>query len=306
MPVKDGAQFLAASITDIEANVLADDEILVIDDGSKDETGKILKAWANRNASVRVITTKGGGLVEALNLGVSEANNEWVARFDVDDRYVDSRILEQRKAISNGCSAIFCDYKFNDPKGNKLGVIPTAVNAHATVVSLLSSQRTPHPGVIFNRKAVLEAGGYRKEDFPAEDISLWLRLAKTGKMISIPQILLEYRLSKHSVTAKNRLSAKLRTIQLVNEIGISEDHIFYCLNNWRTIFENYSDMSYSAERRLLLYRDLNKGLQFIAKSESMGKQKREILYHLLNDKKTIKAFSHLLVEKTQRKIYREY
>ena len=125
-------------------------------------------------------------------------------------------------------------------------------------------------------------------------------------MISIPQILLEYRLSKYSVTAKNRLSAKLRTIQLVNEIGISEDHIFYCLNNWRTIFENYSDMSYSAERRLLLYRDLNKGLQFIAKSESMAKQKREILHNLLNDKKTIKAFSHLLVEKTQRKIYREY
>lgn len=306
MPVKDGAQFLAASITDIDANVLADDEILVIDDGSTDETGKILKAWAKRNALVRVITTPGGGIVEALNLGVIEAANDWVARFDVDDRYVESRILEQRKVISNGCSAIFCDYRFNDPKGNNLGVIPTAVNAHATVISLVSSQRTPHPGVIFNRKAVLDAGGYRKEDFPAEDISLWLRLAKTGSIISVPKVLLEYRLSKNSVSAQNRFVAKLRTTQLVNKIGISKSHIDFCFDNWSTLFRNYSDMSYSAERKLLLYRDLNKGSQFITKSDSRIRQKREMLSSLLNDKKTFKAFSHLLVEKTQRKIYRAH
>lgn len=304
MPVKDGAQFLAASITDIDANVIAGDEILVIDDGSTDETGKILKAWANRNSLVRVITTQGGGIVEALNLGVIEAANDWVARFDVDDRYVESRILEQRKAISNGCSAIFCDYRFNDPKGNNLGVIPTAVNADATVISLLSSQRTPHPGVIFNRKAVLDSGGYRKEDFPAEDISLWLRLAKTGSIISVPQVLLEYRLSKNSVSAQNRLVAKLRTTQLVNEIGISKSHFDFCFDNWSTLFRNYSDMSYSAERKLLLYRDLNKGYHFITKSDSRVKQKREMLFNLLNDKQTFKALSHLLVEKTQRKIYR--
>lgn len=304
MPVRNGAPFLPKSIYDIETNTLDCDEILVVNDGSTDDTAKILNEWSKRNNKVRVLTTQGMGLVNALNLGVSEASNNWMARFDVDDGYSFNRITEQRKVISNSIAAIFCDYQFNDPKGNRLGVIPSAVNEHATALSLISSQRTPHPGVLLNRKDVLSVGGYRKEDFPAEDISLWLRLSNLGKITSVPQVLLYYRLSKQSISAQNRMSAKTRTSQLIKEIGISKDHIDYCLKEWHEVFNDYSKMSFSSERKLLFYRDLKKSVQIITYNDSSKKQLKEIEGYLLRDAGSYRALSYLLAGKMQRKIYR--
>lgn len=304
MPVKNGAQFLSTSIRNIESNVLPDDEILVINDGSTDGTSQMLMAWSIKNKRVRVLNSSGVGLVSALNLGISEAENKWIARFDVDDQYTNSRIAEQRKLIENPTAAIFCDYRFHDPRGKPLGVIPSAVDADATAVSLISSQRTPHSGVIFNRESVLAVGGYREKDFPAEDISLWLRLAKESRIVSVPQILLEYRLSKNSVSAENRSLAMTKTTHLIRQIGISKKHIIACLQNWPEQFLDYSGMRYSSERKLLLFRDLQKSVGIFKGNASLHRETCQIAHNLLKDPQSIFGLKNLFVGKTQRMIFR--
>jgi glycosyltransferase involved in cell wall biosynthesis len=304
MPVKNGAQFLSTSIQNIESNVAPDDEIIVVNDGSIDETSQILKSWARRNTNVRLLDSGSRGLVSALNLGISEAENKWIARFDVDDEYSDSRIAEQRKLITQSTSAIFCDYRFHNPSGKSLGVIPSAVDADATAVSLISSQRTPHPGVIFNRESVLEVGGYRKEDFPAEDISLWLRLAKVGQIVSVPEVLLEYRLSKNSVSAENRALALSKTNQLIRQIGISQKHINACLETWIAQFQDYSGMSLPSERKLLFYRDLQKSGAVFKDYEFLQREMRQIVFELIKNPQSINGVRNLMVGRVQRKIFR--
>jgi glycosyltransferase involved in cell wall biosynthesis len=304
LPVHNGQHFLFTSMRDIESNLQGADEILVVDDGSTDDTPKVLRKWAARNTQVRVITTPGLGLVNALNLGIREASYDWVARFDVDDRYSPVRIHEQRNLISDSVSGIFCDYQFNNPQGRYLGVIPTAVNAHATAMSLISSQRSPHPGVMFNRKVVLEVGGYRQMDFPAEDISLWLRMAKVGKLLSVPKVLLEYQLSKSSVSARLRNEAKHRTNQLLKEIGIDRNHVDYCAKNWSQIFDEYSKLTNSGERKLLYFRDLDRNIKMNAGDMSNNKEIRAIAKTLLRQSEIPKAFGVLLTGKTQRTLFR--
>jgi glycosyltransferase involved in cell wall biosynthesis len=304
MPVRNGAQFLSTAIRNIESNVAPEDEILIVNDGSNDETLQILERWSRRNAKVRLLDSGGKGIVSALNLGISEADNNWIARFDVDDEYSDSRIEEQRKLIDESTTAIFCDYRFHNPSGKHLGVIPTAVSADASVVSLISSQRTPHPGVIFNRESVLEVGGYRKEDFPAEDISLWLRLAKVGQIVSVPEVLLAYRLSKNSVSAENRAVALSKTNELIRKIGISQKHINACLQMWVEQFEDYSVMSFSSERKLLFYRDLRKSIAIFNHSESTQKELRHIALELIKDPHSINGVRNLAIGRTKRKIFR--
>ena len=304
MSVRNGAQFLPNSIKDIESNVFDDDEILVINDGSSDDTEKLLENWAKNNSQVRVITTEALGFASALNLGLKEATNDWIARFDVDDRYPQNRLSVQRSLISDEISAIFCDYEFWSETKESLGVIPSAVTADATAISLISSQRTPHPGVILNKITASAAGGYRAQDFPAEDISLWLRMAKIGKLITTPQVLVNYRLSQTSMSGSNRNLGRSKTDELIDEIGINHESISECLGNWHRIFELYDRATLSAERKVLFYRDLRRCL----KNQHDGINHRHeinfILRTLLLDMNSYSAIYSMFKEKALRNKFR--
>lgn len=305
MSVRNGAQFMPNSIKDIEANVFDDDEILVINDGSSDDTEQMLENWAKNNSQVRVITTEALGFASALNLGLKEATNDWIARFDVDDRYPQNRLSIQRALISDEVSAIFCDYEFWSEKKESLGIIPGAITADATAVSLISSQRTPHPGVIFNKVAVTEAGAYREEDLTAEDISLWLRLAHTGRLITTPQVLVNYRLSKNSISGRNRNTSIRKTRELINEVGISQKSIISCLSNWRKIFAEYDRVTLGSERKVLFYRDLRKSLKLQSIRISDSQEINLIMRTLLLESNSYSAVNKLYKEKTQRNKFRK-
>jgi glycosyltransferase involved in cell wall biosynthesis len=304
MSVRNGSQFLPNSIKDIESNVLENDEILIVNDGSSDRTGELLANWASDNSQVRIITTEALGFANALNLGIKDASNNWIARFDVDDRYPLNRLSAQRSLISEDVAAIFCDYEFWSESGQSLGVIPGAINASATAVSLISSQRTPHPGVIFNKVSVIDSGGYKEQDFPAEDISLWLRMAKTGSLITAPQVLVNYRLSQSSMSGSNRNLGLGKTEKLIKEIGINLKSISDCLNNWREMFTEYDTEALGSERKLLFYRDLRESLKYQKNVTSQAREINSIGRSLLIEMKSYSALYGLFTEKALRKKYR--
>jgi glycosyltransferase involved in cell wall biosynthesis len=305
MAVRNGAKFLPNSINDIERNVSHNDEILVVNDGSGDDTEKILLNWAEKNRQVRILTTKSLGFANALNLGLVESSNAWIARFDVDDSYPSNRLSIQREMVSNEISAIFCDYKFWSEKNSNLGVIPGAIDANATTVSLVSSQRTPHPGVIYNKAAVMEAGGYRNEDFPAEDLSLWLRMAKFGKLISIPKVLLNYRLSNNSMSGSNRRVGISKRTELTMGIGIEAKYINACLSNWRDVFKVYDGNSMSNERKLLFYRDLRNAIGICENQIINAKEINYIERSLIQDWNSYPALFRMASGKRLRNRFRQ-
>ena len=304
MSVRNGAQFLPNSIKDIESNVFQNDEILIVNDGSSDRTGELLANWARDNSQVRIITTEALGFANALNLGIKEASSNWIARFDVDDRYPSNRLTVQRSLISNDVAAIFCDYEFWSESGQSLGVIPGAINKSATAVSLISSQRTPHPGVIFNKHSVIDSGGYKEQDFPAEDISLWLRMAKAGSLITAPQVLVNYRLSQSSMSGSNRNLGLGKTKNLIVEIGINLESISDCLTNWREMFEEYDHEALSSERKVLFYRDLRESLKNQKNIISNGREIHSIGRSLLIETKSYSTLYGLFTETALRKKYR--
>lgn len=304
MPVKNGEKFLPRIISSIEGNVLDNDEIIIIDDGSEDRTQTILLNWARENQKVRIIRNPKSGLVEALNLGVQESKFNWIARFDVDDRYTADRLALQRALISDSVTAIFCDYEFFSTEETRLGIIPSPIFHQPTVLSLHFSQQTPHPGVLFNRTAVQSVGGYRSSDFPAEDISLWLRLARIGNFVSVPQVLLQYRLSTTSITGQNWKSAKKLTQSLVSEIGINSADVRYCLESWREFLDLYAVQNLSAERSVLFYRNLKRASQVAFRSNSYRFELKKMRNRIFSDFGNNVALFKLFVEQSRRHIHR--
>ena len=204
LPVHNGSKYLEELLPTILEMLDFGDELLVIDDGSTDTTSTILNRWMSRDSRLKIEKTSGLGLTAALNLGLQIANGTWIARFDVDDLYPLIRLREQRQLIADDVAVIFADYDFVSTRGIWLGRVHSALFPVATAASLISSQRTAHPTALINRELLIGVGGYKSHDFPAEDLAVWLRLLEVGNLVSVPKVLLKYRLSVSSVSSRNR------------------------------------------------------------------------------------------------------
>lgn len=216
LPIFNASSFLPRSLQNLGEIAGPEDEILVINDGSTDLSQKILEMFQNNDKRINVYNREHQGLVRSLNFGIENAKNEFIARADVDDYYAFNRIDVQVKFLKENpeIHAVFCDYEMVDLNGSSLGKFPSAISPALTAFSLVSSQRTAHPSVMYRKTAILDAGGYSEEDFPAEDLALWLRLIETGKIASIPQQFLKYTVHKNSITSGHRNSMLAKSLTL--------------------------------------------------------------------------------------------
>lgn len=302
MPVKNGELFLKEAINNLEKNCQPEDEILVIDDGSTDGTGPLLKQWEKLNPQVRVISSPKSGLVAALNFGILKSSNDWIIRFDVDDRYPDDRTLELKKQFIDDVVCIFSDYKFTTNKGFSLGVIPSAIKSDFTYLSLVTSQRTAHSAACYNKRAVIDVGGYKPQDYPAEDLSLWLRLAKIGKIVSVPRILLNYRLSGNSVTSNLRYESIRMKKHLISNFCIDEQLLEYNILNTDLAQQYYSETEYGQTRYLLHLRDMLLASEITSKvNKNFAAFAKAAIY---KDPINYAPASKLLFDTLRRKFYR--
>ena len=304
MPVRNGEKFLDQAKKGLFSNCGEFDEILIINDGSTDSTNLILDSWRDENPNIRIISnSKSSGLVSALNLGISESTHKWIARFDVDDVYAIDRIDHARKALSKNLVAVFSDYSFLSEKNNNLGYMPSAIFKNQTYLSLVTSQRTAHPSVIFNKDAVIEVDKYLLDDYPAEDISLWLRLSNIGSLETIPSEDLKYRISGNSITSRSRAKAIKIKDKLIFDFEFQQEIIKECIDSLEDTFEKYKEHSYSSERYLLHLRDLLI-LENLGKIKLNTNFKKRFFMNVVSHPKIIYSGLNISVDVMKRKFYR--
>jgi len=254
IPSRNAAHCLASAVNDLQKGLAESDEILIVDDGSEDETPAKIGQLQSQDSRIRSIRTKGIGLVGALNLGLKEANNDWVARADADDRYPPDRLSAQRVVRHAKVAAIVGDYAI-EFESNIKGYIPCALTHPFVELSLIHPQRIPHPGIMFNRIAVFEAGSYQESEFPAEDLGLWFRLANVGEFIGIPRPVVTWQMSKTSTSHTRQKEQRTLIHQLVRDHGFPK---------WANLTQqdveaeihSYQGLLAQDERLLLLIRDL--------------------------------------------------
>jgi glycosyltransferase involved in cell wall biosynthesis len=170
----------AWSVTNAIDSVLAQDydaiEIIVIDDGSTDNTPDILGGYGNK---IRVLTQQNSGVSAARNLGIKQSQGEFIALLDSDDAWEPDKISCQIGFFKENPDALICQTeeiwirrgKRVNPKvkhKKPSGMIFEA-SLHLCLVS---------PSAVMIRKELFELKGYFNEGFPVcEDYDLWLRIA---------------------------------------------------------------------------------------------------------------------------------
>lgn len=260
IPVYNGEKFIENSLSNILEIARPGDEILYIDDGSTDRTVALIENAISMNAQVKLIKRQHEGLVATLNYGIRRSANEFIARADIDDRYRADRLYLQIDYMDKNpdVTALFSDYRFSGLGGKNLGLIRSAVHPELTKLSLLNPQRTPHPSVMFRKSAVTEVGGYFVADFPAEDLSLWMKLSRLGKIASLPEELLNYQISLDGITQNNQLKMSTKTKELTREFSKSLIYSNDFLDLVKEQISMYRSLDDGEVRTLLTLRDLAK------------------------------------------------
>lgn len=208
MPVWNGEKYLRAAIESVLAQSFTDFELIVVNDGSTDSTSEIVTSYAD--ARVKHHRLEHGGIVTALNFGVSVAQAEWIVRQDADDVCHRERFATQWRAIWDDSQAVLCFCDVSLIGEGCAEIRRTRFPRTRALIALRLCYHCPivHSSVLFRKDAFLRAGEYRAEERHAEDYALWGRMLELGGFIPLPNRLLDLRLHDESVS-KGNLDAQI-------------------------------------------------------------------------------------------------
>lgn len=113
VPVYNVEKYLPKCLDSLLAQTWQELEIIVVDDGSPDNSWDIMQEYARRDSRVRLIRQKNGGLSAARNAGVEAARGEWIGFLDSDD-YVAPEMYERlyRAAVEQGAQMAVCSFTY--------------------------------------------------------------------------------------------------------------------------------------------------------------------------------------------------
>ncbi|RME95182.1 MAG: glycosyltransferase family 2 protein [Verrucomicrobia bacterium] len=187
LPVRNGAAALERAVQSIRAQTLRRWELILVDDGSTDETPALIRRLAAADERIRPVRPGRIGLARALNAGLAVARAPFIARMDADDESHPERLEGQLARLGAdaslgvlGCRVVF-------------GGDPQQAAGYARHVAWLNGLLTPeaialnrfidaplaHPSVMIRRECFDRHGAWRDGDFP-EDYELWLRWIDAG------------------------------------------------------------------------------------------------------------------------------
>ena len=201
MPLYNKRAFVVRAVQSVLAQTWREFELLVIDDGSTDGGGELVRELSD--SRVRVVRTDNRGPGAARNLAVLESGAPWIALLDADDEWR-PQFLEKTLAAARAAPAtvaVYTDVVARDavPPSRTLGSGPVedyylARMRHGVAMSCSS--------VMIQREALERCGGFREDYRYAEDIETWLRLSCAGpfyfvaEALSIIEVADQGRLSK--------------------------------------------------------------------------------------------------------------
>ena len=200
MPTYNAMPFLPEAVDSIIAQTVTDWHLVIVDDGSTDETSEYLGALHKQLGSqlTTIWWPQNRGIVYALNEGLKVCDGLYIARMDADDISLPNRFEEQLLYLLehpeiDGCGASI--RFFGDE--TRMMEFPTDPNE---VRDLLFERTTVAHPTYFMHRRVYEAFQY-SPDYPhAEDLEFLLRVTERFRLSSIPEVLVRYRAGQHQVS----------------------------------------------------------------------------------------------------------
>ncbi len=221
LPAFNAARFLPMALDSVVAQTFADWRILLVDDGSTDETAAIAAHYAERlGPKLLYIHQENRGLPAARNTAIRHAEAEFLALLDADDVWLPQRLEASLKLFADR-PEIGLSYGLIegiDSSGRVVGRFTGRKQHPEGWIAPLIYMRTmdlPCPTVTFRRVCVEQVGLFDETLRATEDRDLWVRIAQHFQVACVPEVIAQYRTSPQAMTTdpERMLKAQLQFVQ---------------------------------------------------------------------------------------------
>jgi glycosyltransferase involved in cell wall biosynthesis len=193
IPVYNGANYMREAIDSALAQTSDDIEVIVINDGSRDNgaTAQIARSYGDR---IRYIEKENGGVSSALNRGIAEMRGRWFCWLSHDDRHLPSKVSTQLAFLDRNPEArvVGCNFEIIDEHGEVTSEFREHLSIVCTGREVLSSW-IYGCGLMIDRTALVDAGLFNESNRTTQDLEMWLRLVERNPIHLIPDVLAQFR-----------------------------------------------------------------------------------------------------------------
>jgi len=214
MPVYNGEKYLAQAINSILQQTYSNFELLIINDGSTDNSLSIIKSF--NDSRIRLLNNPTNlGLVITRNKGISEARGKYIAMLDCDDVALPQRLALQVDFLNQNpeYGVVGSQIMLVDDEGKISRIIKYKAKPQF-ISSILFFNNYLAQSSVLVRVNLIKVLQYRLEYPMAEDYDLWVRLARVTKIKIIQEPLVKYRLHANNIT-KQKAAEEANAIRAI-------------------------------------------------------------------------------------------
>lgn len=198
MPVYNAAAYLEHAAASVLAQTHHEVELVAVDDGSTDESGRLLDRLATRDARVRVFHVENGGPSAARNVALGAIVGDYVAFLDADDWFLPDKLERQLEALASHPDAdlVYSDHQEYDSASDSYHDVRRGDPPVPMTEMLVYRPWFAPIAPLLRRRLVDAVGGFDEALRAAEDWDYWLRCAREGAFVYAPGTVAVYR--RHS------------------------------------------------------------------------------------------------------------
>jgi glycosyltransferase involved in cell wall biosynthesis len=260
MPAYNAAKYIRQSIDSVLAQTYSNWELLVIDDGSTDDTSKICNEYVVADKRINYYYQTNGTQGKARNLGIQKSNAGLLAFLDSDDLWLPRKLEISFTEFERGNQdLLFTEcYSFNDSDDlkhlnslTKLGVTAKTYKGESGLSDFLYQNRIPMLTVLVKKEAVISMGGFSHRG--AEDYELWLKLLHAGYTLrGIENPLSLYRVHQKQATAQDKFDVPA-VIVVLNDFFEKNDNIkSNYISQLKSWYKKYLKLQASSGKRIIV------------------------------------------------------
>ncbi len=225
---------LPRSIDSILAQSFKNFEFIIVNDGSTDQTGKILQKYADRHPRIRIINQANMGLTKSLNTAIAQAQGKYIARLDADDVALEHRLQKQIGFMKKDNNIILCGSSCVNIYENNDQTQWRWQSPEEIMKTIYYYSPFPHSSTMFKKESFETLNGYNETFITSQDMELWMRMAKIGKVTMLKDPLITRYVHRNSISAKKRWQQSydaLRARWMHNQNSTKLTALYYTLKS---------------------------------------------------------------------------